>query len=41
VRSGGSEDQAVDVQFGPDGRGRARGLLMMTTGQTQAQESES
>jgi hypothetical protein len=41
VRSGGFEDQAVDVQFGPDGRGRARGLLMMTTGQTQAQESES
>ena len=40
VRSRGSGNQTVDVQFGPDGRGRSSGLLMMTTEDTQAEKGE-
>ncbi len=41
TRSAASGGQTVEVQFGPDGRGRSSGLLMMTTGDTQPRKSES
>ena len=41
VRSDGPGRQAIDVQFGRDGRGRLTGLLMITTGDTQSQEGGS